>query len=79
MARGRAAWWGYWIWRLGRSIGGKALPRSCWESRSASTARHGVAGVEALLAEENRNGVGLFQKLGLEQVEQGTVFRKEVS
>jgi GNAT superfamily N-acetyltransferase len=40
-------------------------------------ARHGVAGVEALLTEENRNGVGLFEKLGLEQVEQGTVFCKE--
>jgi len=42
-------------------------------------ARHGVTAVEALLFEENQSGVALFQKLGLEQAEQGTVFRKEVS
>lgn len=41
-------------------------------------ARRGVAGVEALVIEANRSGVGLFEKLGLEQVEQGTVFRKKV-
>jgi GNAT superfamily N-acetyltransferase len=39
-------------------------------------ARHGVSAVEALVAEDNQSGVGLFEKLGLDRVEQGTVFRK---
>jgi GNAT superfamily N-acetyltransferase len=42
-------------------------------------ARQGVATVEAQASQQNAPGVALCRKLGMEQVEQGIVFRKEIA
>jgi ribosomal protein S18 acetylase RimI-like enzyme len=41
-------------------------------------ARQGVATVEAQASQQNAPGVALCRKLGMEQVEQGVVFRKQI-